>query len=169
MDDYLDGYGYSSWTMYQQGSSSCPANDSIYASNQELRGGTGVRDRWSANDYGAVTWWGHGSATEAAVGYGGCWDGDLMTSGYTTSLDDDHPSFVFLNSCNNGYPEVTNNLGYALLENGAIGTVSASRVSWFNTGVGYGDFDGSTTNSGIAYEYGERLLDFEYTLSLIHI
>jgi hypothetical protein len=35
--------------------------------------------------------------------------------------------------------------------------VSASRVSWFNTGVTYGLFDNSSTNSGIGYEYVERL------------
>ncbi len=29
--------------------------------------------------------------------------------------------------------------------------------SWFNTGVGYGAFDDSTTNSGIGYEYAQRL------------
>ena len=40
-----------------------------YASDEELRGGTVVRDRWAANDYGVVCWWGHGSSTGAAVGY----------------------------------------------------------------------------------------------------
>jgi len=165
MDDYLDAEGYSSWTMYQQGNGACGL-DSIYASSQELRGGTGVRDRWAGADYGTVVWWGHGSPTEAVVGYSGCWDGNLMISSYATSLDDDHPSFVFLNSCTNGYPENSGNLGYALLKNGAIGTVSASRVSWMNSGVGYGDFDGSTTNSGIAYEFDRRINDYQYPAGL---
>jgi hypothetical protein len=44
------------------------------------------------------------------------------------------------------------------LKNGGIATVGATRVSWFNTGVGYDDFDGSTTNSGIGYEYVERVV-----------
>jgi hypothetical protein len=147
MDDYVTAAGFSSWTQYQQGNGACGL-DSIYPS-----------DRWAANDYGLVLWWAHGSATSAAVGYGpSCRDGDLFLSGDASSLDDDHPSFTYQCSCLNGYPENTNNLQYAILKQGGIGTVSATRVSWFNTGVGYGDFDGSTTNSGIGYEYASRLV-----------
>jgi len=156
-DDYLNGAGYSRWRQYQQGSGACGL-DSSYPSEQQLRGGTVVRDRWAANDYGIVTWWGHGSATEAAVGYDGCWDGTLFSNSQTGLLDDAHPSFVYQCSCLNGYPENTNNLQYAILKQGGIASVSASRVSWFNTGTGYGAFDGSTTNSGIGYEYVDRVV-----------
>jgi Peptidase family C25 len=156
-DDYLNGAGYSRWRQYQQGTGACSL-DSSYASDEELRGGTVVRDRWAANDYGIVCWWGHGSQTSASVGYDGCWDGTLFDNSQTGSLDDGHPSFVYQNSCTNGYPENTSNLQYAILQRGGIATVSASRVSWFNTGVGYGEFDGSTTNSGIGYEYVERIV-----------
>ncbi|MBN1888318.1 MAG: DUF11 domain-containing protein [Thermoflexales bacterium] len=169
-DDYLDEAGFTSWTQYQQGGGKCGLNSS-YASDQELRGGTLVRDRWSANDYGLVVWWGHGNSAAVAVGCGreceegdndcdpDCWDGDLFNNTQTGYLDDNHPAFVFQNSCLNGYPEEVNNLQYALLKRGAIATVSASRVSWFNTGVGYGGFDGSSTNSGLAYEYARRLVE----------
>ena len=157
MDDYLALGGYSNWTQYQQASGACSLN-SIFSSNEELRGGTVVRDRWAANDYGLVVWWGHGYWTSAAVGCDGCWDGTLFQSSYAPSLDDDHPSFVYLNSCLNGYPEYAGNLQYALLQHGGIGTVGATRVSWFNTGIGYGEFDGSTTNSGIGYEFARRLV-----------
>jgi hypothetical protein len=156
-DDYLTAAGFSSWTQYQQGNGACGL-DSIYASNEELRGGTVVRDRWAANDYGLVLWWAHGSQTSASVGCDGCWDGTLFSSSQTSSLDDDHPSFVYQNSCHNGYPESTNNLQYALLKHGAIGAVGATRLSWFIPGQGYGDFDGSTTNAGIGYEYARRLV-----------
>jgi len=157
-DDYLDAANFSSWTMYQQGSGACGLN-STYASNQELRGGTGVRDRWAANDYGLVLWWGHGSETSAVVGYSPCWDGTLLNSSYTSSLDDGHPAFVFQNSCLNGYPEASDNLQYSLLKNGAVTTVGATRVSWFNQDVH--DFDGSTTNSGIGYEYAKRIVAYQ--------
>lgn len=157
-NDYLSAAGYSRWTQYQQGSDACSL-DSTYSSNQELRGGTVVRDRWAANDYGIVAWWGHGSPTETAVGYGGCWDGILFNSTQTSSLDDDHPAFVYQNSCTNGYPEDSANLQYSILKRGGIATVSATRVSWFNTSVLYGYFDGSTTNSGIGYEYVHRVAD----------
>lgn len=120
-----------------------------------------MRDRWAANDYGLVVWWGHGSHTSASVGYELCWDGTLMNSGYTSSLDDSHPAFVYLNSCLNGYPKATDNLQYSLLKNGAVATVGASRVSWFNSGVGYGQFGGSSTNSGIGYEYASRIVGYQ--------
>ena len=156
-DDYLTSGGYSSWRQYQQGSGACSLN-SAYASDEELRGGTVVRDRWGANDYGVVCWWGHGSSTSASVGCDGCWDGTLFSNSQTSSLDDDHPSFVYQCSCLNAYPETTTNLAYSILKQGGIATVSGSRVSWFNDGVGYGDFDGSSTNSGIGYEYVKRLV-----------
>ena len=155
-DDYLNAGGYSRWRQYQQGNGACSVNSS-YVSEEELRGGTLVRDRWAVNHYGIVCWWGHGSATSASVGYGGCWDGTLFDNNQTASLDDGHPSFVYQCSCTNGYPENTNNLQYTVLKRGGIATVSASRVSWYNAGVGYGQFDGSTTNSGIGYEYVERI------------
>ena len=156
MHDYLNSRSYASWTQYQQGNGACGLN-SAYSSDQELRGGTIVRDRWAAQDYGVVCWWGHGSATSASVGCDDCWDGTLFSDAQTASLDDNHPSFTFQCSCNNGYPEDANNLAYSILKQGGIGTVSASRISYFNDNVGYGDFDGSSTNSGIGYEYVKRL------------
>jgi len=156
-DDYLNAAGFSSWRMYQQGSDACGL-DSIYASEEELRGDTVVRNRWAASDYGIVCWWGHGNPTQVAVGYDECWDGILFQSSYCSSLDDDHPSFTYQCSCTNGYPENSDNLQYAILKQGGIGTVSATRVSWFSTGVAYGEFDGSKTNSGIGYEYVSRLV-----------
>jgi len=154
-DDTLSTHGYTRYRMYQQGSGPCGPNSS-YTSDQELRSNR-VRDRWQNNDYGIVCWWGHGSATSASVGYDSCWDGTLFNSAQCADLDNNHPAVVFQNSCTNGYPENTGNLGYSLLLNGAIGTYSASRVSWFNTGVGYGEFNGSSTNSGIAYEVTRRV------------
>ncbi len=160
-DDYLTAGGFSSWRQYQQGSAFASDN-SIYTSEEELRGDTIVRNRWAANDYGIVCWWGHGSQIHTVVGYSPNWDGNLFYYTYCSSLDDDHPSFTYQCSCTNAYPENSSNLAYSVLKQGGIGTVSASRVSWFNTGVGYGSFDGSTTNSGIGYEYVERLAVSEY-------
>lgn len=158
-DDYLTARGYSSWRQYQQGSV-YPSDNSIYDSEEELRGDYYiVRNRWASNDYGIVFWWAHGSATSASVGYNPNWNGTLFSSSYTSYLDDNHPSFTYQCSCLNGYPENTNNLQYAILKKGGVSAVSATRVSWFNTGVGYGGFDGSSVNAGIGYEYVERLTD----------
>ena len=111
-----------------------------------------------SQDYGIVCWWAHGNATSADVGYSGCWDGTLFQNTYCASLDDNHPAFTYQCSCDNGWPENNNNLQYAILKQGGIGTVSSTRVSWFRTDVVYGQFDGSVTNSGIGYEYVARLV-----------
>ncbi len=166
-NDYLNASGYSSWRMYQQGTAYASDN-SVYTSEEELRGSPGafpppqdtLLNEWSNAIYGINCWWAHGSATSASVGYSGTpnhWDNTLFQSSYCSFLDDDHPAFTYQCSCTNGHPETSNNLQYSILEKGGIGTVSATRVSWFNTGVSYGQFNGSTTNSGIGYEYVKRL------------
>jgi hypothetical protein len=155
-NNYLTSHSYSTWRMYQKGSGACAVN-SAFSANQELRGGTIVRDRWAADDYGIMTWWGHGSSTSTSIGYSYCWDGEMMYSSYCPSLDDSHPSFAFLCSCLNGQPEVANNLQYSILKNGGIASVSATRVSWYMPGLT--DFVMSATNSGFAYEYNKRLVE----------
>ncbi|MBU1878039.1 MAG: hypothetical protein KJ734_03725, partial [Chloroflexi bacterium] len=156
-DNFLNAAGYSRWRIYQQGTGPCPTDDSAYVSDEVLRGGTVVRDRWAANDYGIVCWWAHGGSTSAAVGYDLCWDGELFTSNDTASLDDDHPAFTFQNSCSTGYPEVTNNLQYAILKRGGVATVAASRVS-FNCSPA-GPFDHTDGNAGIGYAYVKRVVN----------
>jgi hypothetical protein len=155
-DDYMSS-NYNVWRMYQQGTGECGL-DSSYSSEQKLRGGTMVRDRWAGNDYGIVCWWGHGSKTSAAVGYDGCWDDNLFTKYNCSSLDDAHPSFVYQCSCLNGYPEETTNLQYSILKQGGVAAVAASRISWFSTAVDYGEFDGNPSNAGLGYEYVKKLI-----------
>jgi len=155
-NDYLYARNFDAWTQYQQGYGSCGLK-SAYPSDEELRGGSVVRDRWATTPFGIVAWWGHGSVTAASVGAEGCWDGTLFSMIQNTSLRNDKPAFTFQCSCTNGYPENARNLQFALLQRGGVATVSASRVSWFNAGTGYGQFDGSSTNSGIGYEYVDRL------------
>lgn len=155
-DDFLNARTFSRWRQYQQGTAYA-ADDSIYASDEELRGGNVVRNRWRDNDYGIVCWWAHGSSTAAGVGYSGHDDGTLFDTSMTGVLDNNHPSFTYQCSCLNGYPENTGNLQYELLVNGTIAAVSATRVSWYNDGVGYGQLDGSSVNAGIGYEYVDRL------------
>ena len=154
-NNYLTSNGYSTWTMYMQGSL-CSAGDSSFSSNQELLDGA-TKTRWMNNDYGMVWWWGHGSTTKAYLGFSGCGWGTIMYYTDAPSLDDNHPSFVYQCSCNNGYPESSSNLGTALLYNGAIGTVSASRVSWYavtswGTWLKY-----YCDNASIGYYYGYEL------------
>jgi len=154
--NYLSPAGLSSWTMYMQGSLCAPANSS-FSSNEELIDGA-VRSRWMSNPYGMVWWWGHGSETGAYLGYTGCGWGTILTTGNTTSLNDNYPSFAYQCSCNNGYPEWSNNLGTALLYNGAVNTVSASRVSWYAVTSWYTGLKYYCDNASIGYYYGQELV-----------
>lgn len=141
-----------------------------------------LQAEWQKN-YGFVTWWGHGSQTAAARmtwandlysqpappippgdnlcqrGAGGedAWF-DFWRSGDCAQLNDDHPSFVFQVSCDNGYPETTNNLGYSLLKQGAITTLSASRVSWYAIGSWSTNWYASVgDNASFAYYMYDRM------------
>jgi hypothetical protein len=153
--DYLNAAGYSSWTMYMRGSV-CAAANSSFTPNQELIDGA-TQTRWNSNSYGMVWWWGHGSSTGASLGYSGCGWGTIMNSTGAASLNDNYPAFVYQCSCNNGYPETTNNLGTALLYNGAINTVSASRVSWYAVTSWYSGLKYYCDNASIGYYYGRQL------------
>jgi len=103
-----------------------------YSPEENLRGNTVVRDRWAANDYGIVCWGGHGSSQLTRIGYNpDCWDGLLFQSDDCLALDDGHPAFVYQGSCDNGWPEDPINLQYSILKQGGIGTVAATRHSWW--------------------------------------
>ena len=99
--------------------------------------------------YGMMTWFTHGGPTSAS---------SLFNSASCSSLDNTRPSFTYQASCYNGYPESDNNLGYALLREGAIATVSASRVSWYAPGI-YDDMYLSWgINQTMAYFYTKAIL-----------
>lgn len=158
--DYLTPAGFSDWTMYMQGSLCPPNGNSSFPSDEELVSGA-VKTRWMNNPYGMVWWWGHGSETSAALGYGGCGWGTILNSPDAASLNDNYPSFVYQCSCLNGSPEYSNNLGTSLLYKGAIATVSASRVSWYavtawSTGLKY-----YCDNASLGYYFGQALVSQE--------
>ena len=95
---------------------------------------------WSQNDYGLVTWITHGWAMGAE---------GIMSSGNAPNLDNNYPSIVYQGSCENAYPEYTDNLSYSLLRNGAVGAVGATRISYYS-GAGYTD---SPTIHGMGYRF----------------
>ena len=156
IDNYLESSGYSYYTLYQHKTTGCY---SIYTSDEDLVNGA-VKSHWQDNPYGIVTWWGHGNQTGAYIGYGGvCSDGLILSISDCTVLNDDYPAFTYQCSCLNGYPEATNNLGYSLLKNGAIATVSATRVSWYAVGWN-GPYTSYADNASIGYYYDEKLVNW---------
>jgi hypothetical protein len=104
---------------------------------------------WKAKPFGATIWWAHGWTNGAA---------DVLTTRSARSLNDNYPSIVFQVSCTNAQPDISDNLAYTLLRNGAIATVAASRVSWY--WIGEATFSGrtSTSNSGMAYQFGRNIV-----------
>ncbi len=137
--DYANPAGWDSYRIYDEDYDKSPEQTPCNMTN--------VQNEWQ-NFYGLVTWWTHGSETSAA---------DVFSSSLCGNLDDDHPAFTFQCSCNNGYPENTGNLGYSLLENGAIGTISATRVSWYY--VGDSNWEMSGGNSYMADRYSEKIIN----------
>ncbi|RLF57686.1 MAG: hypothetical protein DRN27_07280 [Thermoplasmata archaeon] len=145
---------FSYWRLYQQGSFLSEL-DSIFESEEELRDGRLTR-RWQNDTYGIVTLMGHGTSRWIGIGINLARaayvsDGYIITSKQTESLSNDYPSFVFLNSCNNGLPEQQENLGYSLLKNGGIAVLCATRTIYYMRQYNYGDFDESFESSGLFY------------------
>ena len=154
--DYLPDSDYSPLTLYMQGSL-CLAADSVFDSTDELIS-QNVYTWWRATNCGMVWWLGHGNQTQAAFGFEDCGWGIIMDTAMTVGLKDDYPSFVYQGSCLNGFPEDSNNLGTALLYNGAITTVSASRVSWYLSGSWDVDKKYCCDNASLGYFYGQELI-----------
>jgi len=102
---------------------------------------------WTTQQFGLVEWLTHGSETQAM---------NIFSSSQTDKLDNDHPSFVFCGSCLNSHPETTNNLGYAMLVNGAIATVGGTRVTIYVTPQH--EFEGEVSDQGYIYRFGKYLV-----------
>lgn len=109
-----------------------------------------VTAAWNETPAGAVFWWTHGSATSAS---------NIMDVSHAAALDDGFPAFMFQASCLNASPENPGNLSYALLKNGGISTVGATRVSWYYAGQTV--FANSPSNSGMTYAYASRVIKAE--------
>lgn len=151
--DFADPLGFTTYRVYESDFGiipppECPVINPIDSSPTapcnmlgELVNGGGC---------GLVNWSTHGSSTSAS---------HLIASSDCSSLPDSTPAFTFQGSCLNGYPENSSNLGYSLLKNGAIATVSASRVSWnscFNPP--WDPNPDSGTNANLTYHYSEKIM-----------
>ena len=111
----------STWTdvrMYEWGYS-------MYGSDLDLTNAN-VVSMWAENPYAVVTWCGHGSYTSAHRYYPNM-PAFIQTSN-CPSLDDNHPSIVFADSCRTSSPLYAS-LGRRMLEQGAIGYVGATEVA----------------------------------------
>lgn len=85
---------------------------------------TDIRDEL-ANRYGTVIWACHGREREAE---------NVLESDQCWTIPDDAPPIVLQVCCLTGYPEIPLNLSFRLMENGTVGTICATRSTWYLDG-----------------------------------
>ena len=134
--------GYSAYTMYEK-SGLQPVTTASNAALTEAN----VVNQWSTTPYGIVDWWSHGDASDADRYV---WTADsnhdgtpqssemsytpFFTSSDAAALNNNYPSIVVQVACDNGDPQDSSNLGYALLKQGAVATFCASAYTWYSQG-----------------------------------
>jgi PKD repeat protein len=139
--DLSNPAGFTSYSIYEEDYN--PPTPDLFPCNKP-----NVLNEWK-NGYGFVAWVTHGSPTSGS---------SVFDSGLAPQLDNTKPAFTVQASCSTSHPERTDNLGYALLKNGAIATVGASRVSWYSGGnwTTYSPTDG--TYHGLDYFYSKGVI-----------
>jgi hypothetical protein len=148
-----DGLGLSTYRIYESDFGIVPPPECPAINPRSFDPATpcNMLGRWAnGGGTGLVVWSTHGWISDAS---------GLVASGDAVSLHNDTPAFTFQGSCTNGYPEFATNLGFSLLKQGAIATVSASRVSWgsvFNPAVEPNPASGSIAD--LAYYYALRIM-----------
>ncbi len=117
-------------------------------------------DEWNKG-YGVVYWIGHGMPTGA---YRTIWqhdngndgiptDYELRSTPFITSIDSSNlteqkAAFVFEGSCLNGQVTKSNNLGYSILLNNAVGVVASSQITF---GAVYKNYNPAQSPDVFAY------------------
>ena len=126
MEAKIDNPVMTDWTftrMYEQ-------NSTVYSTfpcDYELRHST-VQSVWPAGTYAFVNWAGHGSPTSSHImGYS---SEAFITSSDCALLDDDYPAIIFADACSNHDTDDNNNIGRAMLGQGAVGFVGSNKVAF---------------------------------------
>jgi len=152
--DFADPLGFSTYRVYEDdyGYVPAPECDTINTPNPSSAAPCNMLgELTNGGGYGMLDWSTHGSNTSASK---------LLSSAQCVNLVDSLPCFTFQGSCLNGNPESATNLGYSLLKQGAIATVSASRVSWSGCFSPPAN-SSSGLNFNLSYFYAMRVLNGE--------
>lgn len=139
--DALVPAGWSYHRIYQSAYGLSPPPETVGTSVEN------TTNTWNAAPFGAVIWATHGSSTSASA---------VMDLSRAATLNDSYPSFAYQGSCENAYPEASNNLSWTLIKNGCIAAVGATRTSWYTYPMT--SYKGTGTIGGVGYEYGYRLI-----------
>jgi len=111
----------SDWTrtrMYEQGYSTYPMDYDLTYNN--------VKTVWSAGKYAFVDWAGHGSPTECVRYHP--YETDFVNTDTCPYLNDNYPAIIFADACSNSDTDYLN-IGQAMLKQGAVGFVGATKVA----------------------------------------
>jgi hypothetical protein len=112
----------SDWTMtrmYEQGHSSYSMDYNLTYNN--------VRSVWSSGEFAFVDWAGHGSPYASYILYS---TGEAFVSTSTCpNLNDNYPAICFADACSNSDTDYLN-IGQAMLKQGAVGFVGATKVAY---------------------------------------
>jgi parallel beta-helix repeat protein len=184
-NDMLQGAGWSWTRMYEKaGLDTCP-----YLCEIDLTRANVLSD-WPTGTYGIVNWFAHGGWNRAIRKWWATDDGDgipendageiskenFIQNSDAPTLDDEHPSIVYANSCLCGQPE-TNCLAQTLLSHGASGVIAATRVSYgpstwddpSDGGIGSMDYYFFDELLNHDKKLGEALLDAKVRYSAQHM
>ncbi len=139
MEAKVDQPWMSDWTMtrmYETGYTTYPHDYDLTRSN--------VVSVWSAGKYAFVNWAGHGSPT-------GCYryhpSQAFILSDDCPQLNDDFPAIIFADACSNSDTDHLN-IGKAMLKQGGVGFVGATKVA-----LGCPGWDGPEDGSSQTLDY----------------
>jgi len=156
-----------STTMYEtQGLAPCPLPSDLPLTHSN------VASNWQLNDYGMVTWMGHGNYNNVMRRWWNSDDSDgipespeiqsenIFLNADITALDNSHPSIIFSNSCASGAPDL-NSLGKNLIKNGGVVVISPARIAYYAIGWVSPDWGGIAS---IDYFFFDVLLNNSWTV-----
>ncbi len=160
MEEKVDQVWMADWTMtrmYEQNSqyySTYPCDYELVHSN--------VLDVWPDGQFAFANWAGHGSPTGAYI----LGNGSQLFIGASDCpvLGNDYPSIIFADSCSNSDTD-TNNLGRAMLAQGSVGFVGATKVA-LGSGGWAGPEDGSSQS--LDYHFTTGVTSGEYSQGAAH-
>jgi hypothetical protein len=101
------------------------------------------------NAFGLVLWFCHGTDTSTY--------GQILDSSDAETLQLAHPIITFQASCQNAYPETTNNLAYTLLKTAAVVTIGGTRITYY----AFGNYPAS--NNGFLYGFAANMVTYKMT------
>ena len=160
MEAKIDQPGMADWTftrLYEKNSECW----SSYECDYPMSHGN-VMSVWPNGTFGFVNWAGHGSPTSTHV-YG--LEGEAFIQSFDcTSLDDDYPAIIFADACSNSDTDYVN-LGQAMMKQGAVGFVGATKVAYGCPG--WDDpYDGSSQS--MDFFFTTRVISGDYTQGQAH-